>query len=148
MRRVPPARRRAVVAAGVLLTCAAGLACRLPWAPRFVSLYCGDVLWGCLFFLLLAFATPQQPTSRLWLGAVALTEGIELSQLYHSTAVDAARSTRLGGLLLGHQFLWSDVVGVAIGATVAALLDAKLSQAVARQPSVGVSAAGQSERSK
>lgn len=152
MRGVSRARPRALLALLVLATCALGLACRLPWAPRVVSLYCGDVLWGSLFFLLLAYAAPRQHTSRLGLAAIALTEAIELSQLYHSPAVDAVRSTRLGGLLLGHEFSWSDVLCVALGAGLVALLDAKLRDRIVtaaplRQARVGVSAAARSERS-
>jgi hypothetical protein len=152
MRGVPRARPRSLLASLVLATCALGLACRLPWAPQVVSLYCGDVLWGSLFFLLFACTAPRQQTSRLWLAAVTLTEAIELSQLYHSPAVDAVRGTRLGGLLLGHGFLWSDVLCVALGASLAALLDARLRDDIVtagppRQPRVGVSAAPRSERS-
>ena len=53
-------------------------------------------------------------------GAVRGTELIEFSELCHTPWLDALRATRGGGLLLGHVFLWSDVVCVALGATLAA----------------------------
>lgn len=89
-------------------------------------LYVGDVLWGALFFGLAAFARPSAATLRLWVAATVTTEVIELSQLYQAPWAQAVRATRVGGLLLGHEFLWSDVVCVAVGTTAAALLDARL----------------------
>jgi hypothetical protein len=113
---------------GVTLTVVVlGLGTRRPFAPPFVQLYVGDVLWGVLFFLLGALIWPGK-TSR-WLGAWAVvsTELIELSQLYQGDWALGLRATRVGGLLLGHEFLWSDLLCVALGGSVAALLDAKLS---------------------
>ena len=40
---------------------------------------------------------------------------IELSQLYHAPWIDAIRRTRLGGLVLGYGFLWSDLACYAVG---------------------------------
>src|SRR6185369_17291037 len=57
---------------------------------------------------------------RARLAAVLMTELIEFSELWHSPWLDALRATRDGGFLLGHVFLWSDVVCVALGATLAA----------------------------
>lgn len=87
-----------------------------------VTLYFGDLAWGALFFGIFCMLWPGETTLRLWLLAVLTTELIEFSQLYHSPWLDAFRETRLGGLLLGHAFLWSDVACVAIGASFAALL--------------------------
>jgi hypothetical protein len=56
---------------------------------------------------------------------VTVTELIELSQLYRAAWAEELRSTRLGGLLLGHVFSWSDVLCVALGAGLLALLDAR-----------------------
>jgi hypothetical protein len=69
---------------------------------------------------------PSAAPLRLWIVATATTELIELSQLYQAPWAQALRATRLGGLLLGHEFLGSDTVCVAHGATAAALLDTHL----------------------
>jgi hypothetical protein len=42
--------------------------------------------------------------------ALAFAWAIELSQLYHAPGIEALRHTRLGGLVLGFGFLWSDLV--------------------------------------
>ncbi|WP_373330910.1 ribosomal maturation YjgA family protein [Salmonirosea aquatica] len=40
---------------------------------------------------------------------------IELSQLYQADWINTLRSTRLGGLVLGFGFLWSDLVCYFVG---------------------------------
>jgi len=93
---------------------------RLSGFPSWVTLYAGDVAWGALFFALFCAARPTLSTTSAWLSAVITTELIEFSQLYHAPWLDALRGTNVGGLLLGHLFLWSDVLCVALGATLAA----------------------------
>lgn len=88
-----------------------------------VGLYAGDVLWGALFFVLYACLRPRARSIVIWAWAVATTELIEASQLYQELWILRVRATGVGGLLLGHGFLWSDVVCVALGATAAALVD-------------------------
>jgi hypothetical protein len=51
---------------------------------------------------------------------------IEVSQLYHAPWIDSVRHTTLGGLALGYDFDWRDLVCYAIGIGCAALLDACL----------------------
>jgi hypothetical protein len=92
--------------------------------PDFCVLYVGDVLWGAMFFVLVGCVRPAATTRRLWLLATAVTELIELSQLYQAPWAQALRATRVGGLLLGHSFLWSDLLCVALGTSAAALADA------------------------
>jgi hypothetical protein len=115
-------RRRALFGLTALVI-ALGLACRHPAAPPFVQLYCGDVLWGALFFVLFAWFQPQRSSLQLGLCAIITTELIELSQLYQAPWALELRATRLGGLLLGHGFLWSDVLCVALGAVLAVSAD-------------------------
>lgn len=118
------ARSRVSVAWWLLLVIAFGLGSRrLGGLADWVTLYAGDVAYGALFFVLCCAARPMLSTQRAWLSAVVMTELIELSQLYHAPWLDELRATRTGGLLLGHVFLWSDVVCVALGATLAAGVD-------------------------
>ena len=93
---------------------------RLGGLPEWITLYAGDVAWGAMFFVLFCAVRPTLSTARAWLAAVLMTELIEFSELWHSPWLDALRATRAGGFLLGHVFLWSDVVCVALGATLAA----------------------------
>ena len=121
--------------AAVFPLVALGLASRLAGMPSFSHLYLGDVLRGSLFFVLSAILGPKQSGLRVWGHAVLVTELIEFSQLYRAPWVERIRGNPLGGLLLGHAFLWSDVVCVALGATAAA---AVASYVRARRPNLGV----------
>ena len=93
---------------------------RLGGLPSWITLYAGDVAWGAFFFALFCAVWPTLTTTKAWLAALITTELIEVSELYRTPWLDTLRATRVGGLLLGHVFLWSDVVCVALGATLAA----------------------------
>jgi len=114
------------------LLIALGLASRSRAMPEWVLLYVGDVLWGAFFYSLYACARSYWSPRRVWLAAVATTELIELSQLYRAPWAERVRATRLGALLFGRQFLWSDVVCVAVGASVAAVVHALAQQSRTR----------------
>jgi hypothetical protein len=105
------------------LVVAAGLGSRRPGLPSFCSLYLGDVLWGAMFFVLYGCCWPAAGAWRVWRWAAATTVLIELSQLWKAPWLAALRATTAGKLLLGDTFLWSDVMCVVLGATVAALVD-------------------------
>jgi Protein of unknown function (DUF2809) len=92
--------------------------------PELVRLYVGDVLWGALFYLLIGCIGSRLSDARVAVLAVTTTVAIEVSQLYRAEWMQALRATRLGGLALGHQFLWSDVVCVTLGVLLAAVLGA------------------------
>jgi len=108
---------------------ALGLGSRRPSAPAFVQAYAGDVLWGALFFLLYALVWPRKRALELAVWAIGTTELIEVSELYQGPWALRLRATKLGGLLLGHTFLWSDVLCVFLGGALAALLDASVHRA-------------------
>ena len=116
-------RSRIVYALLIIVVIAMGLASRAkasqPFLPTFISEYAGDTLYAVMIFFGLAFLRPQTATLRLAALALSVCVLIELSQLYHAPWLDAIRHTRIGGLILGFGFLWSDllcyVVGVACG---------------------------------
>lgn len=96
-----------------------GLLSRSPrlFLPPFLRTYSGDVLWALLVYLLIRWL---RPSHRLFVSALAaslVAVGIEISQLYHAPWIDALRHTRIGGLLLGFGFLWSDLICYAGGIT-------------------------------
>jgi hypothetical protein len=125
------ARSRIRLLAVTVMVVVLGLATRRPFAPPFVQLYLGDVLWGTLFFLLGALAWPRRSSWALGAWAVVTTQLVELSQLYQADWALRLRATRAGGLLLGHQFLWSDLWCVSIGGALAALLDTRVQRLMA-----------------
>ena len=83
--------------------------------PNLINLYLGDILWALMIFFMIGFLFRSKETR--WIGALAFlfSFGIEISQLYHSQWIDDIRNTRLGGLVLGYGFLWSDLVSYSIG---------------------------------
>jgi hypothetical protein len=91
--------------------------------PAFVGAYAGDVLWAAMVYLLIAARWNRAPVRHVALGAAAFSLAIELSQLYHAPWIDSIRQTRMGGLVLGFGFLWSDLACYAAGIALAAALD-------------------------
>ena len=106
------------------LTVAAGLATRRYGAhlPAFVATYGGDTLWALTVFLGIGALAPGWATWRVAAWALATAFLVEIGQLYRAPWIDTLRSTRLGALVLGQGFLWSDLpcyaAGVAIGAAI------------------------------
>jgi hypothetical protein len=92
----------------------------LPW---FVAEYAGDTLWAAMVYFIAATIWRNAGAGRLAVGAFCFSLTIELSQLYHAPWIDTVRATRLGGLVLGYEFLWSDLVCYAAGVGLAAGVD-------------------------
>jgi Protein of unknown function (DUF2809) len=121
-------RPRARTLGVLVLVVALGLASR-HWAgdlPAFVAAYAGDTLWAAMVFQLAAWGWPAARTERLALGSWLVSVGVEMTQLYHTPWLDAVRATRIGGLVLGYGFRWSDLVCYTAGVVGAALLDRRV----------------------
>ena len=108
-----------------LIVIASGLGSRrseIP-LPDVLRAYAGDTLWALLVYLAVGWLRPSLsiPKCAGLSGAFALL--VELSQLYHADWIDALRATRLGGLILGFQFVWSDLVCYALGVALGVALD-------------------------
>ena len=91
--------------------------------PPFLAEYAGDTLWALLVFLGIS---ALRPNARLWRrGAMALVIAflVEISQLYHAPWIDGIRATKLGGLVLGFGFLWTDLVCYAVGVGIGIFFD-------------------------
>lgn len=118
-------RSRALYLALTLAVVALGLASRRyrPALPPFVGAYAGDALWAAMVFLLAAAAWNRARTTVLAAGALLFAFGIEAGQLYHAPWIDAVRATRAGALVLGHDFVWSDLLCYAVGVVLAAASD-------------------------
>ena len=83
--------------------------------PTFLAAYLGDTLWALLVFWLLGFLFCYKSTFFIATCALTFSYLIEISQLYHASWIDAIRDTTLGALVLGHGFLWSDIICYTIG---------------------------------
>ncbi|QDK80415.1 DUF2809 domain-containing protein [Spirosoma sp. KCTC 42546] len=81
----------------------------------FVKTYIGDVLWALMVFFGFAFLFTRWPTKAIALATLIFSFSIESSQLYHAPWIDSLRATRLGGLVLGFTFVWSDLLCYSLG---------------------------------
>jgi len=108
-----------------IVTVALGLASRRFSAtfPDAVGLYAGDALWAATVYLAAAVIWRRTRIAHLTIGALVFSFAIEMSQLYHAPWIDDVRRTRVGALLLGFGFLWSDLVCYTAGVAAAALAD-------------------------
>lgn len=123
-------RSRVIYGLMIVIVIGLGLASRSgsPLLPELVATYAGDILWALLVFLLLGFLIPSQQTAKIGAIALLFSFSIEVSQLYHAPWIDAIRQTRLGGLVLGYGFLWSDLLSYSIG-----IFIGLMSEAIAQQ---------------
>ena len=106
-------RNRQMYAVLILLVIAAGLASRsslVSYLPSFLAEYAGDTLWALTVFLVLGLIFPGVRTGLAALLTIALSFGVELSQLYQAQWINTIRNTRIGAVALGAGFVWSDFV--------------------------------------
>ena len=108
-----------------------------PLIPAFVAEYGGDTLWALMVFLVIRLIVPHWPPFKSALLALAIALIGEISQLYHAPWIDAVRSYRLGGVILGYGFLWSDLLCYAVGILSGAFLEWGLRKSFYKPP-VGV----------
>lgn len=131
-------RNRLLYFSLLMLTVITGLASRRFSAllPQWTTLYLGDALWALMVFWGFAFLFKRKST--LWVAAAALlfSFAVEFSQLYHAAWIDAIRHTKIGGLVLGFGFLWSDLVCYTLGVMFGFLVDLYLNKKKKRLPGI------------
>ena len=88
----------------------------------FIGEYSGDTLWAMMVYFGFAMVFAGLGIRQVIVIALCFAFAIEFSQLIQQDWIKALRANRLGGLVLGHGFLWSDLVcycvGIACGAGV------------------------------
>ncbi|AOC90647.1 DUF2809 domain-containing protein [Bacillus sp. L381] len=91
--------------------------------PGIINAYLGDALWAAMIFTGLGCLFRNIRTKTSAILSLSFCYLIECSQLYHAPWIDAIRSSTLGGLILGWQFVWSDIFAYTVGVCAAALLE-------------------------
>lgn len=111
--------RRLIYAVALVCLCAIALAVRRAHGspPDFFNTYFPDAAWTMAVYCLLGLLFDRSPLCNL-VGALAISYLVELSQLWHPAFLETLRATRLGGLILGYGFLWSDLLCYTVGALV------------------------------
>jgi hypothetical protein len=110
----------------VVGTVALGLASRIyrPDLPHVIAEYAGDTLWATAVFFMLRLGRPVTPGSTLATIALAISFGVELSQLAHPRWLDDLRQQPGVALILGSDFVATDLVCYTAGVALAWAIDA------------------------
>ena len=111
----------ALIASVVLL----GLASRRFAAslPGFVAAYAGEILCATAAFLGIDLLLSWSSTGRVTALALSLSVLVEVGQLDHAPWIDSIRRTTVGGLVLGYDFVWSELACYAVGVAVGILIE-------------------------
>lgn len=122
--------RRSRILYGIITVCVMGLGLlsrRFAGEIPFIRAYVGDALWALMVFTGIALILNRQPTKVVALLAGLFAFSIEISQLYHAPWIDGLRATRMGGLVLGFSFVWSDLLCYTVGIAIGIAIDQRLS---------------------
>jgi hypothetical protein len=125
-------RRRAAFLALACATIAAGLVVHLRGTALgpVIQDVLGDALWAMMIAWWVGALAPRARLAVRSTATYAVCATVELSQLYHTPALDAVRATTTGRLVLGSGFDPRDLVAYGVGVVLAALFE---SAAVARR---------------
>ena len=110
---------RIIFAAAIAFLCVTALYVRSRSysSPDFFNTYYPDTAWTMAVYC--GFGLLFDKGVRLNFPAALVSSYIiEASQLFATPFLSAARATRLGGLILGYGFLWSDIICYTVGAVI------------------------------
>ncbi len=91
--------------------------------PDFINIWIGDYLWAIMLYCATMVVFLHFDKKKTTIALIVFCWLIEASQLWHTPWLDAFRSTTFGGLLLGHGFLWSDIIAYTAGVLSAYWID-------------------------
>ncbi|MBY0754224.1 DUF2809 domain-containing protein [Clostridium sardiniense] len=98
--------------------------------PNFLMEYSGDALWALMVYFGFSFVFIELSISKRGIIALVFSFSIEISQIYQGVWINKIRATTLGGLILGHGFLVSDLicytVGISIGLIISIVIENKI----------------------
>ncbi|MBN8047430.1 DUF2809 domain-containing protein [Paraclostridium bifermentans] len=91
--------------------------------PKAIAPFVGDMLWAMMVYFGLRFLIPKLKLTKTLILAIVFSFSIEISQLYQADWINNIRATTLGGLVLGHGFLFEDLISYSLGIVMGCLLD-------------------------
>lgn len=97
--------------------------------PKNIAPFIGDMFWAMMVYFGFRFLLPKLALLKSFNIALIFSFAIEISQLYQSNWINTIRKTTIGGLVLGHGFLWMDLISYTIGVIIAVIIDKALSHA-------------------
>lgn len=89
----------------------------------FLAEYLGDPLWTAMIYFGLCLIFPKTSILKLFFVTLSFCYFIEITQLCQAPWLNAIRSNLIGALILGHGFMWSDIICYTVGALFAAAVD-------------------------
>lgn len=95
--------------------------------PRNIAPFVGDMLWAMMVYFGFRFLFPKLNITKSLVLAFLFSFSIEISQLYQAQWINNIRNTIIGGLILGHGFLFEDLISYSIGIILGCVVD-KLSK--------------------
>lgn len=97
--------------------------------PKNIAPFIGDMFWAMMVYFGFRFLLPKLALLKSFNIALIFSFAIEISQLYQYDWINTIRKTTIGGLVLGHGFLWMDLISYTIGIIIAVIIDKALSHA-------------------
>ena len=124
-------RNRPTYLALIILTITLGLYTRSSYLPSslhggFVTTHVGDILWAAMVYFITCTIFSKFSPLKIAIIALTFSYAIEISQLCQQDWLNQIRNTRLGALILGRGFLWSDLLCYTTGILLAYFLDSKV----------------------
>ncbi|WP_291651704.1 DUF2809 domain-containing protein [Clostridium sp.] len=118
-------RNRVIYLLLTLTTMCFGLISRkyINYLPSFIGKYLGDILWATMVYLGVAFVFNRFNIRKITIFSLIFSYGIEISQLYQGEWINEIRSTLIGSLILGHGFLFSDLICYTVGIFIGIIID-------------------------
>ncbi len=83
--------------------------------PEIVDTYIGDIIWAFMVYWLFAIIFVRRSLKYILIISFVFSFLIEISQLYHAEWIDTIRGIWIFALVLGHGFLWSDLICYSMG---------------------------------
>ena len=112
---MPINRNRIIYSLLIIIIIIIGLISRADFIPALIYPYLGDVLYTLMIYFIIGFLFPRFHSLKVALISIIFCFIIELSQLYEPDWIIEIRRNKLGGLILGYGFLWSDLISYVIG---------------------------------
>ena len=107
----------------IFFTIIVGLFSRTKYLPYPDFLWVGDLLYGLLIFFVIGFLYPERSKFNVGVSAFIFCCFIEFSQLYQADWIRLLRETKMGSLILGHTFLWTDLMAYGVGVFIGILIE-------------------------
>lgn len=123
-------RNRWVYLGLIILTMVLGMVSRKygAYLPNFISKYSGDTIWALMVFFGFGLIFNKDVSIKVGFIALLFSFAIEFSQLYQVDWLNNIRNTTVGGLVLGHGFLPSDLICYTVGIIIGVLLESPISK--------------------